>query len=79
MCVDIQRNLTGLIYPDVYLRENFYGPSIHVDGPCIHVVNQNNIRTIMKEVLNFLDVAEPEFKAYIATNALVAAEKHSSK
>lgn len=41
------------------------------------LINQNNIRTIMKEVLNFLDVAEPEFKAYIATNALVAAEKHS--
>ena len=31
----------------------------------------------MKEVLAFLDVAEPEFKSFIATNSLVAAEKHS--
>ncbi|CAI8030946.1 AP-1 complex subunit gamma-1 [Geodia barretti] len=41
------------------------------------LVNKNNIRTIMKEVLAFLDVAEPEFKSFIATNSLVAAEKHS--
>ena len=31
----------------------------------------------MKEILAFLDVAEAEFKSYIATNALVAADKHS--
>jgi AP-1 complex subunit gamma-1 len=41
------------------------------------LVNKNNIRTIMKEVLAFLDMAEPEFKSFIATNSLVAAEKHS--
>ena len=35
------------------------------------------IRTIMKEIINFLDLAEADFKSYIATNALVAAEKHS--
>ena len=41
------------------------------------LINKNNIRTIMKEVLAFLDIAEPEFKAFIATSSLVAAEKHS--
>ena len=41
------------------------------------LINKNNIRTIMKEVLAFLDIAEPEFKSFIATNSLVSAEKHS--
>ena len=41
------------------------------------LINKNNIRTIMKEIINFLDLAEADFKSYIATNALVAAEKHS--
>ena len=41
------------------------------------LINKNNIRTIMKEILSFLDIAEVEFKSYIATNSLVAADKHS--
>ena len=41
------------------------------------LINKNNVRSIMNEILAFLDVAEAEFKSYIATNALVAADKHS--
>ena len=39
------------------------------------LINSNNIRTIMKEIVSFLDKAEPEFKSHICTNILKVAEK----
>lgn len=41
------------------------------------LINSNNIRTIMKEIVSFLDKAEPEFKSHICTNILKVAEKYS--
>lgn len=39
------------------------------------LINSNNIRSMMKELVAFLDIADQEFKSYIAANILVAAEK----
>jgi len=44
------------------------------------LVNGNNIRGMMKELLYFLDSCDPEFKADCASGVFLAAEKygHSS-
>ena len=34
------------------------------------LINENNIRTMMKELLEFLDTCEAEFKSYITSNIL---------
>ena len=39
------------------------------------LVNSSNIRSIMKEIVAFLEVADAEFKSYICTNVLRVAEK----
>lgn len=39
------------------------------------LVNENNIRTIMKEIMAFLEVADVEFKPQICTNILSVTEK----
>lgn len=39
------------------------------------LVNGNNIRGMMKELLYFLDSCEPEFKADCASGIFLAAEK----
>lgn len=42
------------------------------------LVNGNNIRGMMKELLYFLDSCDPEFKADCASGVFLAAEKYGS-
>ncbi|XP_037788678.1 LOW QUALITY PROTEIN: AP-1 complex subunit gamma-1-like [Penaeus monodon] len=44
---------------------------------CFALINSNNIRTMMKELLSFLETAEPEFKATCSSKCVLAAEKYS--
>ena len=39
------------------------------------LIDENNIRSVVKELVNFLDVAEADFKAYTASNLVAIAEK----
>lgn len=39
------------------------------------LIDENNIRSVGKELVNFLDVAEADFKAYTASNLVAIAEK----
>lgn len=39
------------------------------------LVNSNNIRAMMKELILFLEKAEPEFKAQCSSNIVLAAER----
>ncbi|XP_011409718.1 PREDICTED: AP-1 complex subunit gamma-1 [Amphimedon queenslandica] len=41
------------------------------------LINEHNIRSIMKEIMIFLDTAEPEFKSQICTNILQVTDKYS--
>ncbi|KDR11247.1 AP-1 complex subunit gamma-1 isoform X2 [Zootermopsis nevadensis] len=41
------------------------------------LVNSNNIRTMMKELLVFLDKADPEFKAQCSSSIVLSAERFS--
>ena len=40
------------------------------------LVNSNNVRVLMKELLSFLETCDPEFKADCASNIVIAAEKY---
>lgn len=42
------------------------------------LVNGNNIRGMMKELLYFLDSCDPEFKADCASGVFLAAEKYAT-
>ena len=39
------------------------------------LISENNIRSVMKELLAFLDTCETEFKSFIASKVLSAAER----
>ncbi len=39
------------------------------------LISESNIRSVMKELLAFLETCEAEFKSFIASNVLNAAEK----
>lgn len=41
------------------------------------LITSSNIRALVKELLDFLEVAETEFKQFITTEILLAAEKHA--
>lgn len=41
------------------------------------LINSGNIRTMMKELLNFLERADPEFKEMASSRIVLAAEKHA--
>lgn len=41
------------------------------------LINTQNIRTMMKELLVFLERADPEFKAQCSSNIVLAAERYS--
>ena len=44
---------------------------------CFALVNGSNIRTMMKELITFMEKAEPEFKAVCSSKCVTAAEKFS--
>jgi AP-1 complex subunit gamma-1 len=39
------------------------------------LINGSNVRTMLKELLTFLDKADPEFKAQAASGVVLAAER----
>lgn len=41
------------------------------------LINSHNVRSMVKELLNFLDKADPEFKAHCSSNIVLAAEKYA--
>ncbi len=42
---------------------------------CFALINQTNIRSMTKEILIFLETADPEFKAACSSNMYIATEK----
>eukprot|EP00118_Oscarella_pearsei_P028844 m.3080 g.3080 ORF g.3080 m.3080 type:complete len:820 (+) comp9040_c0_seq2:94-2553(+) len=44
---------------------------------CFALINGTNVRSLTKEILDFLDNADTEFKSYIASNLILASEKYS--
>lgn len=41
------------------------------------LVNTQNIRTMMKELLTFLEKSDPEFKAQCSSSIVLSAERYS--
>ncbi|XP_075220682.1 adaptor protein complex 1, gamma subunit isoform X2 [Lycorma delicatula] len=56
--------------PDVSIRRRALELSLAL-------VNGNNVRTMMKELLIFLEKADPEFKAQCSSNIMLSAERYS--
>jgi len=54
--------------PDVSIRKR----AIEL---CFALVNSSNVRSMMKELLNFLETCEMEFKSYTTSNIITVAEK----
>jgi AP-1 complex subunit gamma-1 len=44
---------------------------------CFALINGNNIRSMVKELLSFLEKCDPEFKADCSSSLVLAAEKHA--
>ncbi|XP_072169660.1 AP-1 complex subunit gamma-1-like isoform X1 [Diadema setosum] len=44
---------------------------------CFALINSSNIRTMVKELIFFLDRADPEFKSYTSSNIFLACEKYA--
>ncbi len=44
---------------------------------CFALINSNNVRSMIKELIFFLDKADPEFKSYTSSNIISACERHS--
>ncbi|XP_062504187.1 AP-1 complex subunit gamma-1-like [Corticium candelabrum] len=44
---------------------------------CFALINDSNVKSLTKEIVSFLSDADMEFKAYIASNLILAAEKHA--
>lgn len=68
----VQRHRTTILEclkdPDVSIRRRAMELSFAL-------VNSHNIRTMMKELLTFLEKADPEFKAQCSSNIVMAAER----
>ena len=44
---------------------------------CFALMNTTNMRSMTKELIQFLEKSDPEFKAICASNMCIAAEKYS--
>jgi AP-1 complex subunit gamma-1 len=44
---------------------------------CFALINGNNIRGMMKELLTFLEKCDPEFKSDVCSNIVMSAEKYA--
>lgn len=70
----VQRHRTTILEclkdPDVSIRRRALELSFAL-------INSGNIRTMMKELLNFLERADPEFKEMASSRIVLAAEKHA--
>lgn len=45
---------------------------------CFVLINANNVKTMSKELLAFLEKADPEFKAVCSSNLCICAEKYAA-
>lgn len=70
----VQRHRTTILEclkdPDVSIRRRALELSLAL-------VNSNNVRTMMKELLVFLEKADPEFKAQCSSNIMLSAERYA--
>lgn len=70
----VQRHRTTILEclkdPDVSIRRRAMELSFAL-------VNTQNIRTMMKELVVFLEKADPEFKAHCSSNIVLSAERYS--
>ncbi|GLV41918.1 Adaptor Protein complex 1 gamma subunit [Carabus blaptoides fortunei] len=70
----VQRHRTTILEclkdPDVSIRRRAMELSFAL-------VNTQNIRTMMKELIVFLEKADPEFKAHCSSNIVLSAEKYA--
>uniref|UniRef100_A0A1B6DP37 AP-1 complex subunit gamma n=2 Tax=Clastoptera arizonana TaxID=38151 RepID=A0A1B6DP37_9HEMI len=70
----VQRHRTTILEclkdPDVSIRKRALELSLAL-------INGNNIRTMMKELLTFLEKADPEFKAQCSSNIVTSAERYA--
>ncbi|XP_071824422.1 AP-1 complex subunit gamma-1-like isoform X2 [Apostichopus japonicus] len=44
---------------------------------CFALINPSNVRTMIKELIFYLDKCDPDFKSYVASNILQACERYS--
>lgn len=44
---------------------------------CFALTNPSNVRTMIKELIFFLDKCDPEFKSFVSSNILLACEKYA--
>ncbi|XP_072024422.1 LOW QUALITY PROTEIN: AP-1 complex subunit gamma-1-like [Amphiura filiformis] len=44
---------------------------------CFALINASNVRTMVKELIFFLDKADPEFKSYTSSNIFTACDRYS--
>lgn len=44
---------------------------------CFALINENNIKTMTKELIYFLEKADPDFKSICSSNLCIAAEKYA--
>lgn len=42
---------------------------------CFALINPSNVRTMIKELIFYLDKCDPDFKSYVASNILQACER----
>lgn len=70
----VQRHRTTIVEclkdPDVSIRKK----SMEL---CFALINENNIKTMSKELILFLEKADPEFKSLASSNLCISAEKYA--
>ncbi len=70
----VQRHRTTIVEclkdPDVSIRKKAM-------ELCFALINTNNIRTMSKELILFLEKADPEFKSICSSNLCILAEKYA--
>lgn len=70
----VQRHRTTIVEclkdPDVSIRKK----ALEL---CFTLINENNIKTMSKELIFFLEKADPEFKSMCSSNLCIAAEKYA--
>ena len=70
----VQRHRTTIVEclkdPDVSIRKKAM-------ELCFALINSNNIRTMSKELIIFLEKADPEFKSICSSNLCISAEKYA--
>lgn len=75
-CLVFRDNIPWSLFHSHYKYHNcFFPPTRRAMELSFALVNGNNIRGMMKELLYFLDSCEPEFKADCASGIFLAAEK----